>query len=462
MLDAILDHKRAELAIRHTPARLRALRAAASPTDRSLRAALVGAGPGFILECKTAAPSTGRLRAGFPFTELVAAFAPFAAAISVLTDARHFGGALDHLALVRDRVPQPVLCKDFLLVPEQVLEARAHGADAVLLMLSVLDDEGWRSCAAAARALGMDVLTEVHTMREMQRALDLGATLIGINNRDLRSLTVDLAVTERLADMVPPGVTLITESGVNDRRDLRRLAPRIDGCLVGSSLMRRPDLAGAVRELVFGRVKVCGLTRATDAAAAWTAGATHGGFNFIAGSPRRIDFATAMVLRKSAPLAWVGVFADAPAAEVAAMACHLNLAAVQLHGDEDAAYAHELRAGLPADCELWKAVQVTASIPDPAAFAVDRLVLDAPHPTLKGGTGRRFDWGLLVDLPARERYIVAGGLDATCVAAADALGVHALDLNSGVESAPGCKDAHRLAACLGALRAAPGRRGARA
>jgi indole-3-glycerol phosphate synthase/phosphoribosylanthranilate isomerase len=154
----------------------------------------------------------------------------------------------------------------------------------------------------------------------------------------------------------------------------------------------------------------------------------------------------------------VGVFADAPPGAIAGCARDLGLAAVQLHGDEDAAYCARLRTMLPAGCELWKAVQVQDRVPSPAELGADRVLLDAPHPTRRGGTGRRFDWGLLAELRDRSRYIVAGGLDAANAAKASALDAHALDVNSGVETAPGAKDPALLAAFFEALRTAPGSR----
>lgn len=458
MLEEIVAHKRREVADRLTAAVRRELRTRARPTERSLRAALAGRAPALILECKTMAPSVGRLREDFPVDELVAAYAPHAAAISVLTDARYFGGSPAHLAALRARVAQPLLCKDFILDPAQVVEARVHGADAVLLMLSILDDAGWRDCADTARALGMDCLTEVHTAEELTRALALGAEVIGINNRDLRDLRVDLAVTARLAPQVPAGVTLVAESGVRGRADLRQLAPRVDALLVGSGLMAQPDLAQAVRTLRFGAVKVCGLTRTEDARAAWHAGATHGGLIRVAGSPRQVDLARAERLRAAAPLAWVGVFAGTPLDQVAREAARLGLAAVQLHGTEAAEYRQALRRRLPADCEIWQAVAVDERLPDLAHAGADRVLLDAGAGGHPGGTGRSFDWNLLAGVTDRSHLVLAGGIGPDNAAAADALGMSMLDINSGVERAPGEKDAARLAACFAALAAAPGRR----
>src|SRR5437660_798827 len=168
------------------------------PSDRSLARALRAGHTGFIMECKHASPSAGVLRPDFDPVAIARAYAPIADAISVITDKPYFQGSLEYLRAVREAVDLPVLCKDFVVDPYQVYEARHYGADALLLMLSVLEDREFQQCMAVAEALDMDVLAEVHDEHELERAVRLGARLIGINNRDLRTLQVDLAVTERL------------------------------------------------------------------------------------------------------------------------------------------------------------------------------------------------------------------------------------------------------------------------
>ena len=252
------------------------------------------------------------------------------------------------MARVRETVSRPVLCKDFILEPYQVIEARRAGADAVLLMLSVLDDHDYRACARQAAQLGMGTLTEVHTEGEMARAARLGAPIIGINNRDLRTLTVDRSVTRRLAELAPPGAVLIAESGIRCHQDAVELRDAVHGFLVGTALMRADDVDEATRELVFGPTKVCGLTREIDALAAARAGATHGGMVFAAGSPRVVSPRRARALRAAAPLQWVGVFVNEAPERVAELARVLELAAVQLHGEETADDVRRLRPLLPA------------------------------------------------------------------------------------------------------------------
>ena len=205
--------------------------------------------PVLIMECKAASPSRGTIRSDYDPASLAAQYAPYAAAVSVLTEPDRFNGSFDDLAAVREVVDVPVLCKDFIVDEVQVLAARSLGADAVLLMLSVVPDDVYRELAELAHSLGMEVLTEVSTPQEMHRASALGAEVIGINNRDLRTLETDLARTEEMAPLAPAGVVLVGESGVGDPEDVRRLSGLVDALLVGSSLSGAPEPAEAARQL---------------------------------------------------------------------------------------------------------------------------------------------------------------------------------------------------------------------
>ncbi len=206
---------------------------AAEPTRRSLRAALARPGARFIMEVKRGSPSGGAIRPGSDAGALARAYRGAADAISVLTDAPYFGGSLEDLQAVRREFLGPILAKDFIVDPRQVAEARLHGADAVLVILAVLGDDEAAAVMAEARRLGMDVLVEAHTAGEVERAVRLRADIIGINNRDLDTLEIDLATTERLAGLVPPGTLVVSESGISSRSDVERLAPFADAFLVG-------------------------------------------------------------------------------------------------------------------------------------------------------------------------------------------------------------------------------------
>jgi indole-3-glycerol phosphate synthase/phosphoribosylanthranilate isomerase len=450
-LEEILAHKRAEVAARKAARSLESMLAACSPTRRSLATALWSGRPGFLLEIKFASPSAGVIRAGGELAPVLASYGRHADAVSVLTDARFFGGSLERLAEVRRRLKQPLLCKDFILEPYQVAEARAHGADAILLLLSAVDDATWRACEQTARRFGMEIVTEVHDPTEVARAVELGAAIIGINNRNLRNLQVDTGTTARLAPLVPADRLVLAESGIASRDDVAALRPHADAFLVGSALMRETELDRAVRALVYGRTKVCGLTRVEDARAAWQAGATHGGLIFAAVSPRRVTVEQARETSRGIPLAWVGVYADQEPEDIAAHAGELALSAVQLHGSESPRTVERLRALLPPGCQVWKAARVRERIPLRAESGADRLLLDGP------ATARSFDWSLLAEYPERSEVVLAGGLRPDNVAAAAALGSFALDVSSGVEASPGHKDPARISEFFRARRRLPGR-----
>jgi indole-3-glycerol phosphate synthase/phosphoribosylanthranilate isomerase len=315
-------------------------------------------------------------------------------------------------------------------------------------MLSVLDDDGARSVLAAADALNMDVLVEAHDEPEVRRAVALGAPLIGINNRDLRTLEVDLATTGRLSRFVPADRTLVAESGIATRADIERLAPHADAFLVGTALMRAAFPAAMARALAYGRVKICGITNQADAETAVAAGASYLGLVMVPGTPRAVSREQAAEIR-NAPL--VGVFRNEKLMAVALSAHELGLAAVQLHGGEDAAYIRGLRPLLPAGTEIWGTGAVGRELPAPRPGA-DRTLFDTQVNGRTGGTGRVFDWDRIRGRPELGSAVLAGGLNPGNAGSAAKVGAWALDVCSGVEAAPGRKDPAKLRAFFDALR----------
>ncbi len=436
VLARIVARKRAEVAARLDGP------VAAEPTTRSLRSALARPGARFIMEVKRASPSGHR--SAVSVETAVAAYAPVADAISVLTDGEDFGGSLDDLAFVRSHFDGPILAKDFIVDPAQVSEARAYGADAVLVMMSVLDDATATAVLCEAQRLDMDSIVEVHDEQELKRALELGAAIVGINNRDLKTLSTDLKVTERLAPLVPGDVLVISESGISSRADVARLAPFADAFLVGSALMAANDVFDAARALVYGRVKMCGLTRSEDVALAARAGATHAGFVLVPGTPRAVTLDQARGLVKTARqhhLKTVGVFRDLPAGDVASTTLELGLDVVQLHGSEDPA---AVRAYLLQGIEIW------AACPDgaPQRGGADRTLFDSAT----GGSGVPFDWSRIGARSDLKTGFLAGGIGPANANPASRVGAHGLDIGSAIEAAPGKKDPTKVKALFDALR----------
>lgn len=258
-LTEICATKRDEVASRKaaiTFATLNALKAEQS-SPRGFRAALDAAamsGHALIAEIKKASPSKGLIRADFdPPAHAQAYEAGGAACLSVLTDAPYFQGHEDYLMAARSACSLPVLRKDFMVDPWQVHEARAIGADAILIIVAALEDGQMQEIEAAASECGMDALVEVHDARELERALNLKSRLIGVNNRDLRDFSVDFARTYELVDRAPKDCTFIAESGLTSKADLDAMAERGVRCfLVGEALMRETDVEAATRRLLTG------------------------------------------------------------------------------------------------------------------------------------------------------------------------------------------------------------------
>ncbi len=257
-LDRICADTRAEVGRRRQDlplARVRALAIAASPPRGFAQALLSTSTQGrfaLIAEIKKASPSGGLIRPDFDPARLAEAYRDGGATcLSVLTDEPHFHGLPEHLRAARAAVGLPVLRKDFMLDAWQIYESRMMGADCILLIMAALDDALAVDLEQQARALGMDVLVEVHDRAELERALGLQTRLVGINSRNLKTLKTDLATVFELAPLVPPDRVLVAESGLRENADLKRLAGIGVNCfLVGESLMRQPDVAGATRTLL--------------------------------------------------------------------------------------------------------------------------------------------------------------------------------------------------------------------
>ena len=423
-------------------------------SDRSFYSALAKGThqkPAYILECKKASPSKGLIRAEFNLEDIANVYKHYASAVSVLTDEKYFQGNFEFLPLVRAIVSQPVLCKDFMISEYQVYLARYYQADAILLMLSVVNDETYRVLADLAHSLGMGVLTETSNEEEFERALALGAKIIGVNNRNLHDLTVDLnrvvELTEKYADRIPTDVRIISESGIYNYKQIRQLQKVAHGFLIGSSLMGNQDLKNAVREVIFGENKVCGLTRAQDVKIVYENGALYGGLIFAEHSKRCVSLRQAQELVTTAPLRFVGVFQNQEIDFIAKISSQLQLYAVQLHGTETEGFITALRQQLPKNTQIWKAISVNTEAQSTVDFTddlnVDRYIFDSQTENQQGGTGKTFDWSLIPE-NLKHKIILAGGISPNNVEQAIQQNCLGLDLNSGVESSAGVKDQEKV------------------
>ena len=475
ILDEILHWKRAEVERRKDVLSLAAVQAAAAqaPPPRDLAAALRAPGVSLIAEIKRASPSKGLLHPDLDALPLAREYeAAGAAAVSVLTDRHFFQGGLDDLCAVRAGVDLPVLCKDFFLDPYQVYEARAAGADAILLIVAALDDGQLAALARLAAGLGLAILVEVHDEADLARALTAVPAgdhrILGINNRDLRTFRVSLDTVACLRARVPAGTLLVSESGIHTPADVRRLATLgVDAMLVGESLVRASDVTAQIRRLLGGaeaphptpRVKICGLSDPGDALCAAEAGADFLGFVFYGKSQRYVTPERAAVIIAAvrdalgpASPRMVGVFVDETPDRVAAILDRAGLDLAQLHGGESPDQVCALRP------RAFKAIrpQTPAEAGQAAARyfpvapndqALPQLLLDAYHPGEYGGTGLRADPALARDVACRGRLLLAGGLAPDNVAAAvEAVRPWGLDVSSGVERAKGVKDRGRIRA----------------
>jgi len=466
ILEQIVDNKRIEIEALKISKPLASFIDDLVPTTKDMYAALTKTKDkpyaGFILECKKASPSKGLIRTDFDVKAICQVYDKYAAAISVLTDEKYFQGNFDYLKTVTQSVKCPVLNKDFFVDSYQVYLARHYGADAILLMLSVLSDEEYIELSAVAKQYNLAVLTEISTEDERDRAIKLKAKMIGINNRDLRDLSTDISRTFDYAPTLPDDTIIISESGIYSNAQVRELAPAVDGFLVGSSLMdpqNNPyqDIDLACRKLIYGNNKVCGLTDKNYASAAADAGARFGGLIFVEKSPRYVTKAQAKSIIEAIPrLEYVGVFVNKDRDVIIDLVKTLKLSAVQLHGSEDDQYIEALITELIDNgcdfCQVWQASPVAKSVPL-LNSKVSHHVLDGQSP----GSGETFNWQVLaLSEQNLSKSFLAGGLNNDNIGQALEQLTHVdlfgLDLNSGVEDSPGIKSSEKLAQIFSQIR----------
>jgi indole-3-glycerol phosphate synthase/phosphoribosylanthranilate isomerase/anthranilate synthase/indole-3-glycerol phosphate synthase/phosphoribosylanthranilate isomerase len=469
VLSEIIAVKRQRLAAAKARAPLDEMRALAlqsrssSRSHRFARALRNENRVNIIAEFKRRSPSKGKINERAQPAAMAAIYeSAGAAAISVLTEEDYFEGSLADLRSVRDATQLPVLRKDFIVDEYQVYESAVARADALLLIVAALDDETLtRLRLIAEDELGMDALVEVHTKAELDRALQCGARVIGVNNRDLRTFTVSTTTSAALARLAPRDAILISESGLNPEEVRKLRAFGYNAFLVGETLMRSNDPANSLRELIEQPkqssnkvwVKICGITNVEDARAAIEAGADMLGFNFYKDSPRFItpeaarEIIRALRVDSRVLVSMIGVFVNESSDKVVRLAEEADLDGLQLHGDETIEYCRRLKQEAPR--QFLVKVLSAASPREPEAlkeFAADAVMIDAHDPKLRGGTGKLADWTWAKEMVAQlPRVFLAGGLSPENVAEA-IVNVHpyAVDACSSLESSPGKKSAKRM------------------
>lgn len=467
VLDQIFAAKRDELLEQRRRVGLEEIKAhaAQAAAPRDFIGALKSPRPAIIAEVKRASPSKGDILPGLDPAAVARGYAAAgAAAVSVLTDSR-FKGSLEDLRAVRAAVDLPLLRKDFMFDPYQLYEARAAGADCILLIAAMLSEGDLRALSALARDLQMAALVEVHDESEFRIAQHIGATLIGVNNRDLHTFVTDIAVSQRLMRSHTGDALLVSESGIESAADVALLAAAgAHAFLVGESLLRHPAprvLLGsflnaldsksatsqadpatpAARPSRGGvRIKVCGITRVEDAMVAVDAGADLIGLNFYPPSPRFVELRRACEIREAvgARAEIVGVFVNPARAQIEWYHRAVRFDLIQLHGNE----AVEDFFGWPFP--VIGAVKVSGDgVASRAPCWGDFVLYDAADATLHGGTGRRVALDWFRDRKLSHSFI-SGGLNAGNIAEVAALRPYGIDVASGVESAPGIKDHVKL------------------
>jgi indole-3-glycerol phosphate synthase / phosphoribosylanthranilate isomerase len=410
---------------------------------------------GLIAEVKRASPSRGMLAPDVDPIELACTYASNGAtAISVLTESHFFLGSFEYLAAIKQVVKVPVLCKDFIIDEYQVYEARAYGADAILLICAILDQVQLQRLLKVAHDLHMYCLVEVHTSEEVQRAIAAGAIIIGINSRDLVTFQMNPNLIRKLRPLIPNDHVVVAESGIYSSADARRLARYdVQAMLVGESLVTSQNIPMQIRTLFRGanesvQVKICGLRTKDQLLSARDAGADLLGLMFYEPSSRYIHPQEARELLKTFENSHntpdiVGIFVNKEAEYINDIVEQVGLHFVQLHGNESPEFCKRIK------CPVIKGLRLNGK---PDLNLIEkykqtswRILLDTP--TLKwGGTGETHDWDLARTIAQQTPIFLAGGLTPKNVAEAihrvDPWGV---DVSSGVEI-NGNKDADKIRA----------------
>ena len=422
----------------------------------------------FICEVKKASPSKGIIAEHFPYLEIAKEYeVAGAAAISVLTEPDFFKGDKKYLQEIASTVKIPVLRKDFIIDEYQIYQAKVWGASAILLICACLDVPTLTKFRGLADSLGLSSLVEAHDEHEVQMAIDCGARIIGVNNRNLKDFTVDVQNSVRLRNLVQDDVIFVSESGLETPEDIQVLRDNNIGvALMGETFMRSPNKVEKLAYL-YGptyytpKVKMCGISKVETIPAVVEAKPDYMGLVF-APSKRQVTVDQAKTLveelhkqytkrynngaeqSNNDEIKTVGIFVNETLDNLVTIATEVNLDVVQLHGDEDEAFIQSLKER--TNVEVWKAVQIRSAADAEAWIdsSADMLLFDAYHKDERGGTGEVFDWSCLDEF--ERPFMLAGGIDSTNVARAiRTVRSYGIDISSGIET-DGVKDNEKITA----------------
>ena len=471
ILDKIIEATKIRVAQEKQVESPEAVKAAAlalpSDTGFPFEAALRQQDFNFICEVKKASPSKGIIAEHFPYLDIAKEYeVAGAAAISVLTEPDFFKGDKKYLQEIASTVKIPVLRKDFIIDEYQIYQAKVWGASAILLICACLDVPTLTKFRELADSLGLSSLVEAHDEKEVQMAIDCGARIIGVNNRNLKDFTVDVQNSVRLRNLVQDDVIFVSESGLETPEDIQVLRDNNIGvALMGETFMRSPNKVEKLAYL-YGpiyytpKVKMCGISKVETIPAIVDAKPDYMGLVF-APSKRQVTVEQAKILIEELHkqcinhydikvVKTVGVFVNETLDNLVRIADTANLDAVQLHGDEDEAFIQSLKER--TNVEVWKAVQVRSAADAEKWIdsSADMLLFDAYHKDERGGTGEVFDWSSLDEF--ERPFMLAGGIDSTNVARAiRTVRPYGLDISSGIET-NGVKDDEKMKAFTNIVR----------
>ena len=421
----------------------------------------------FICEVKKASPSKGIIAEHFPYLDIAKEYeVAGAAAISVLTEPDFFKGDKKYLQEIASTVKIPVLRKDFIIDEYQIYQAKVWGASAILLICACLDVPTLTKFRELADSLGLSSLVEAHDEHEVQMAIDCGARIIGVNNRNLKDFTVDVQNSVRLRNLVQDDVIFVSESGLETPEDIQVLRDNNIGvALMGETFMRSPNKVEKLAYL-YGptyytpKIKMCGISKVETIPAIVDAKPDYMGLVF-APSKRQVTVEQAKTLVEelhkqyavrynSETIKTVGVFVNETIENLLKIAEEVKLDVIQLHGDEDESFIQILKE--QSNVEVWKAVQVRSAADAEKWIdsSADMLLFDAYHKDERGGTGEVFDWSSLDEF--ERPFMLAGGIDSTNVARAiRTVRPYGIDISSGIET-EGVKDNEKMKAFTNIVR----------